>query len=93
MAETTPRPVASVNLMAPLPAYLTLSGNSLSGPPFILSAICEHLGFRNDCRRGSVYLTTPKVARLPAVIARLETWFAAMQPSIDRWVASQRVQP
>lgn len=34
------------------------------GTPSTLAEICRLLGFRNDCRRGRVYLTPTKIQRL-----------------------------
>ncbi len=32
----------------------------IHGPARTLARICARLGFKNDCRKGSVFLTTPK---------------------------------
>jgi hypothetical protein len=54
--------------IAALASRVTLAGPSrpgvIQGTPATLSAICAYLGFRNDCRKGSVYLTPAKLARL-----------------------------
>lgn len=34
------------------------------GPPPVLAEICRLFGFKNQCSRGSVYLTAPKMRRL-----------------------------
>lgn len=44
------------------------AGGILHGAPGTLSAICSRFGFRNPCRDGRVYITQPKVDRLPTVL-------------------------
>lgn len=39
-------------------------GGTIAGPPAVLSEICRRMGFRNDCRRGRVGLTAPKMAAI-----------------------------
>lgn len=41
-------------------------GAVISGSPALLSRICARLGFKNDCRKGSVYITAAKVRWLQA---------------------------
>lgn len=50
-------------------ASVHIEGTTLLGPPRTLSSICRRLGFRNECRRDSVYLT-------PAKAARVREWMA-----------------
>jgi hypothetical protein len=37
---------------------------SVVGTPAVLAELCAFLGFKNDCRRGSVHLTHAKLRRL-----------------------------
>ena len=43
----------------------------IQGPPARLARICAAFGFRNDCRKGSVYLTEAKMRRLVVQGARV----------------------
>jgi hypothetical protein len=45
--------VAQVTLCPQVPGVIV-------GEPAVLKAICARLGFRNDCKRGRVYLTDAK---------------------------------
>lgn len=39
-------------------------GVVLTGAPSVLAGLCARLGLKNDCRKGSIYITGAKVRRL-----------------------------
>lgn len=43
-------------------------GCRLIGRPSELSVICAHLGFKNDCSRGSVHISGAKIAYLASKV-------------------------
>ena len=44
-----------------LVAQVSLDQGVVVGNPWILSAICRHLGFSNPCAKGRVFLTSAKL--------------------------------